>query len=121
MMRGSSLHNAPLPPTEVATGVGATPTISFSPPSGTTPDYYAVQVRTLEDVVDEADNIVSRRRLIASVLTTSTSVTLPAGLLEAGSYYHVLVAAQFGQELGAGRPHSHTSGYSRVPSGMFTP
>ena len=121
LVRNIRVNDALLPPTEVATGAGTTPTISFSSPSGFTPDSYVVQVRTLEDVVDEQANILSRRRLIASIVTTNTSVTLPAGILEAGSYYHVLVTAQSGQELDAGRPHSHTSGFTRAPSGMFTP
>lgn len=98
-----------------------TPTISFSPPAFGKPDYYAVNVRTLKDVVDADMNVLSRRRNVASISTTATSVTLPDGILEPGAYYVVQIRASYGQRLTEGASYQHEHGASRAMSGMFTP
>jgi hypothetical protein len=121
LVQDIQIDGAPLAASDVKTGVGMTPTISFSPPAFGKPDYYAVNVRTLEDVVDADMNVLSRRRNVASISTTATSVTLPDGILEPGAYYVVQIRASYGQRLTEGASYQHEHGASRAMSGMFTP
>lgn len=115
-----AVGGAPLAVTDIKTGVGTTPTISFSPPLFGTPDIYTVTVRTIDNVKDGNDTVISARRRIATFNTTSTSVTLPAGILEQGRYYHVLVRASLGIKL-TGGPYQHESPSSSATSGLFSP
>jgi hypothetical protein len=106
----------------VVSGVGTAPTLEYDPPTLGTPDYYEVTVRTLEDVVDDQQNILSRRRAIARLRTAATAVQLPGGLLVPGSYYYFQVRAVVGTTLAAlGRATSHTRGSAIAATGLVTP
>ena len=106
----------------VISDVGAAPTLEYDPPTLGAPDYYEITVRTLEDVVDDQQNILSRRRAIARLRTAATAVQLPAGLLEPGSYYYFQVRAVVGTTLAAlGRATGHTRGSAIAATGLVTP
>lgn len=103
---------------DVLTGVGTTPTISLSPPSLGTPDSYAIRVMRLEGpAAFEHGN----PDLIGIYETTTTSFTLPEGLLEPGAYYHLLVQARSGRRLGEARAYTHEQHAAVTTSGLFTP
>lgn len=121
LVQDITIAGKPSTPTDVQTGVGMTPTISFSPPLLGAPDYYTVIVRTIDDVKDANDDVISSRRRIGTVATTNTSVTLPADLLAPGGYYHVVVQARYGLKLNSGGAYQHDIGSSEATSGLFTP
>lgn len=120
-VRDIQISGAPLAATDVQSGLGTTPTLTFSPPEVGAPDSYSIQLRTLEDVLDDQGVVVSSRRTVATFYTTSTTVKIPDGILEPGSYYHFIINASFGLELGDGRPYQHNTGGARAASGLFTP
>ncbi|UQA57493.1 hypothetical protein [Polyangium aurulentum] len=68
------------------TGIGTTPTVSWSAPTQGKAAWYSVIVRKL-------DPMGGPTRSAGSIRTTETSVTLPPGLLETGSYYYLMVRA----------------------------
>lgn len=106
----------------VVSGVGTAPTLEFDPPTQGVPDYYEITVRTLEDVVDDQQNVLSRRRAIARLRTAATAVQLPDGLLTPGSYYYFQVRAVVGTTLAAlGRATGHTRGSATAATGLVTP
>ncbi|MBL9099516.1 MAG: hypothetical protein JNL82_01095 [Myxococcales bacterium] len=106
----------------VVTDVGATPVLEYDPPALGSPDYYEITVRTLEDVLDDQQNILSRRRAVAVLRTAATSVQIPPGVLEPGSYYYFQVRAVVGTTLAAlSRATGHTGGSATAATGLVTP
>jgi hypothetical protein len=106
----------------VVAGIGVTPTLSFAPSAIGAPDHYVITVRTVEDVLDGEGNPLSRRRAIARIFTESTSVQIPAGLLDPGSYYYFQVQAVVGGTLQAlARATGHAVGRATAATGLVTP
>jgi hypothetical protein len=99
---------------DVLTGVGTTPTISFSAPSLGTADSYAIVVMWIQGDGGYPEPI-------GTYETTATSFTLPAGLLEPGIYYHLQVEARSGRRHGEARAYSHAQHVASSTSGVFTP
>ena len=64
-----------------------------------------------------------KRTKIASISTDTTSVTIPEGLLEAGTYYFATVNAITFENWTAKSPNrlGVTTATSTTPSGLFTP
>lgn len=110
-----------LAPGATAAGVGSTPTIAWAAPSLGEPDRYLVQLRTVTDVVDEAGVLRSRRRVVAVFEQTGTSLTVPAGLLQAGHWYTARVAASVASTLGADGSYAEVQGRGLVSTGLFSP
>lgn len=75
----------------------------------------------LEDFYAADGSLLYKRRNIAGFLTTDTSVTLPAGLLSAGSYYKIEVQALMGADIDADGYTSTTSVTALNSTGPFTP
>jgi hypothetical protein len=120
--RALRINGEAAPGDAVVTGVGTTPTLSFEAPAFGTADYYIVRVRTLEDVVDADEVILSRRRLVATIATAATSVQVPAGVLEVGAYYAFDVLAVLGSPIDApNRTRTHAYARSSATSGLCTP
>lgn len=66
------------------TGVGLTPTVSFSPPALGTAAGYRVMIRRIEPMVGGS-------RFVASLYTPETSIEIPEGILFEGNYYYIRV------------------------------
>jgi hypothetical protein len=106
----------------VVEGVGATPTLTFSAPAIGAADFYRVTIRATDDVSDADDNVVSARRTVAQIYTLGTSVTVPEGVLKAGSYYHFVVNAYQGLPYPAtGRFESFETASASASTGLVTP
>jgi hypothetical protein len=71
------------------TGIGTTPTISWSPPRIGSPDVYSVTVTAVSNVAGE-----TRTPNVATIYTPETSVTLRPGILQAGQSYVFRVQAE---------------------------
>lgn len=71
------------------TGVGATPTLSWTAPATGAPTSYAVELFRLD-----AAGGATVRTPVATWLTAATSVALPPGLLAAGSTYYARITAR---------------------------
>ncbi|HNH50484.1 MAG TPA: hypothetical protein PKY30_25855, partial [Myxococcota bacterium] len=74
-----------------------------------------------EDFYDTNGSLLYRRRTIANILTTDTSVSLPAGLLSTGSYYKIEVQAVLGIDIDADAFASATTVTTLNSTGPFTP
>jgi hypothetical protein len=74
-----------MPTADWITGVGVTPTVSFSPPATGAAARYRVMIRRLEPM--------GATRLVGSLYTTETSIELPEGLLWEGELYYIRVFA----------------------------
>jgi len=73
------------------TANSTTPTISFDAPATGTADAYYVSIREL--------GTGGRGTLVATFLTTSTSIVVPAGVLTSGSSYFVEITAEANAEV----------------------
>ncbi|HET8732345.1 MAG TPA: hypothetical protein VFM45_01105, partial [Anaeromyxobacteraceae bacterium] len=71
------------------TGIGTTPTLSWSPPRVGTPDVYSITVTALANVGG-----TTRPVAIAKIYTPETSATVPPGILQAGQGYVLHVQAE---------------------------
>ncbi|AKT44077.1 hypothetical protein [Chondromyces crocatus] len=121
----SSLDLAPRlgPPTHVRindqdstaslTGVGLTPTISWSAPELGEPTTYRLTVRLL---LREGTS-----RIVATLLTASTQVRLPPGVLEMGEYYYVQVASERGSQPTSPYAMANSSDMAMAIANAFTP
>ena len=119
--RNPRIAGQPAPASSVTTEVGLTPTFGFDPPTLGNPDYYVVQIRTIDNVVD-GDEILSSRRTVATLRTTATSMQIPAGVLVPGAFYTIEVIARSGVALTApARPLTHDLADASTSSGIFSP
>lgn len=100
---------------ETMTGVGASPTVSFSPPATGTPSAYAVFIRR----VDPMDS--SLVATVAVVRTESTTVTIPPGILEKGTYYYLRIASETGRDLDVPHKARPDSAYAEAVTGLIAP
>lgn len=89
--RAVRVHGASVPPStpNVTTLNSATPTLSWSAPSQGTPDFYRVQV--VEYVVRSPGNVALYSQL--NLMTSSTTATIPEGVLLPGHLYVLRVVA----------------------------
>ena len=97
------------------TGVGLTPTVSWSAPTPGASVRYQVAVRRI-------DGAFGSGRFVARFLVkTGTSITVPPALLAAGSSYFVRVTAQTtGSATSPFKPPA-SGGTATAISGVFTP
>jgi hypothetical protein len=103
------------------TGVGTTPTISWSAPALGSPDRYAVTLVRL--FVGVAGQTVAES--VANLRTRSRAVTIPPGILQAGERYYALVTAAVGSpvpyEALRGRGIRTGYGYATAITAAFEP
>lgn len=100
-------------------GVGPTPTISFEPPETGSPDTYLIRVISLKDLKD-LEGTALDQRAIGSIETTATTLTLPAGLLQEGSFYYLQIVARRGEKLGSVVPYTHDQALATAYSAIFS-
>ncbi|HEU4533155.1 MAG TPA: hypothetical protein VFS00_03520, partial [Polyangiaceae bacterium] len=123
LARNVTLNGQPAPAGALTAGVGLTPTVSFEPPSFGTPTSYRVRVNKIRIDRSNPDNEVASAGAVAAIELRGTTVTLPAGLLEAGSSYYVQVEANVREPSPSGSPFRrgpHTAS-STTFTGVFTP
>jgi hypothetical protein len=97
------------------TGVGSSPTISWSSPAIGTPTLYQLNIYQLTNV-----NGGTRRHLVASLFTSNTSVTLP-NLLTAGNASVIVLVAESGPSVGAPLKTTDPESEVLVSSGVLQP
>jgi hypothetical protein len=107
---------------KITSGVGATPEIAFQPPSLGTPDHYRIRVLQLDDE-KLADGSTLPRRVILTMDTTATSVTIPPGFLLPEKHYYFQVAALSEPGRDPSRPYRYParSFTAQTYSGVVTP
>jgi hypothetical protein len=91
------------PLTATQTGVGVTPTVAWSVPATGTPSGYYVFVYKLAN-----SGGATQSARLASIVTTTTSIVLPPGLLTSGAEY-VLVISAIGSPIDANTKPFHLS------------
>jgi hypothetical protein len=120
--RNITVNGQPAPLTGVSAGVGLTPTIAFEPPSVGAPAFYTIRVIEINDRKDAEGRIIQRNRRPAFFQLTSTSLALPAGVLQAGKHYALEVAANADNNAGGSffrfGPRSTSA---TTFTGIFTP
>jgi ZU5 domain len=105
-------------------GIGLTPTLTWAAPSIGSSPFYRIDVSQL--AINSQNKTVSRP--VASLITTDTSLTLPAGILTSGTHYvftitaTVSTSAQSAAQLASSPFKSGLDlGYAFLSSGVFTP
>lgn len=107
-----TVGGASIPPDTTGDGVGLTPEIRFDPVEGAA--FYTVVV------TDHTDVGPARRLAVARLQTAGTSVTIPDGVLQEGSFYSVqVVASAEGNPLTEEYFFDHAT--SGATTGPFTP
>lgn len=92
-------------------GVGQSPTLSWTAPSSGTAHFYVVTVTKLLPT----GGFGQRRQVVATLLTTATSVVIPPDVLEAGQYYTFTIASRHARGIDAARtPLRRALPYSSV-------
>lgn len=99
-------------------GMGLTPTLSWSPPRVGTPDLYRVVVRRLGV---SANGRRTTSTVVATLTTRHASLTLPPGILALGETYTFSVAATKGISPAAPLRTGLGVVQARTASGNFTP
>lgn len=99
--------------TDILGAVGASPVVSWSAPALGTASGYFITLRKMEPQ--------SAARTVALIHTAETSVQIPPGLLEAGSYYYMRIASETGTD--ETKPFKSGTTYARTDavSGVITP
>ncbi len=120
IVRDVRVNGMTMSPSSQNTGVGTTPTVSFTAPSFGNADGYSVAVVLLDDTTD-IDGALRRSRTVGAIRTRDTTVTIPEGLLQPGSYYYLRVLATHGQTPTAVNPYTHELAYSSAITGIMTP
>lgn len=107
---------------QITTGVGNTPAVSWDAPTLGTPSYYRVTVYDLKDLTG-ADGTTSFRRIVGTMITKGTQVTIPAGVLQTGTNYYIQVAAEVEANYDSGKPFviSQHAASARMFTGVVTP
>jgi hypothetical protein len=120
--RNVTVNGEPTPFDRVRVGVGTTPVVAFEPPALGTPTYYEIYVVETDDRKDAAGRFAEPNRRLASVRTTRTALSVPAGVLEAGKHYYLLVtaAADDGPADNPFRTGLHAASATTF-TGIFTP
>jgi hypothetical protein len=98
-------------PLDLSASAGPTPTVSFSPPSIGSPDAYVIEV--VEAGVPGIEGGVD---LVANIVTSATSFTLPSGLLRPSGRYGFNVRARKGGSAAAPYRWWRTTGYGEARS-----
>jgi hypothetical protein len=95
-------------------GVGAAPTVRWSPPSLGTPAIYTVTIRRL-------DPMGGLTRTVASFWTNETSLAIPPGLMAPGAFYYVRVGT--GGQWNPKSPfkRGNTSAFAAAVTGVVSP
>lgn len=99
---------------DTLTGVGYTPTVTFSPPEKGTPAVYIIAIRRL-------DPGGSTTRTTAIFSTTDTTLRIPEGLLDFGYYYYLRISVRSNFDITHPFKSSTTNAYASALSGILTP
>ncbi|MDC3961855.1 hypothetical protein [Polyangium jinanense] len=119
--RNVKLDGKTLPVAQPTTAIGMTPTVTWDPPATGTPHHYRVVVVLLDDVTNPM-GYLSPRTSVLVAKTTETSFVIPAGVLQAGRYYHVQVSALVGDPFEKPfQPSAGTLAVAQTYTGIFTP
>lgn len=96
------------------TGIGTSPTITWTAPALGKPEAYVVTVYEVQE---------GQRRTATHIITTGVSVRVPPGLLKQGSLYYVKVTAQTGYD--PKNPYAtsqnYNYAYADALSGLLSP
>lgn len=103
-----------LPAQDMLSGVGFSPTITFTPPSLGTPAVYIVAIRRL-------DPGGSTTRTTAVFSTTETKLRIPDGLLDFGYYYYLRVSVRANFDIAHPFKSGITNAYASALTGVLTP
>jgi hypothetical protein len=103
-----------MPAYDTLSGIGFTPTLTFSPPSVGTPAVYIIAVRRL-------DPGGATTRTTAIFSTTEPTLQIPAGTLDFGYYYYfrITVRAQF--DVNQPFKSGTTNAFASSLTGVLTP
>jgi len=107
---------------QIMTGVGTSPTVSWDAPSIGTPSKYRVLVIDLTDLTG-LDGATSSRRTVATMETKGTQVTIPDGIMTAGTNYYFQVTAYAQDKYDSGKPFvfAQHEAAARMFTGVVTP
>lgn len=103
-----------------ASGVGLTPTLSWTAPALGPPTSYSVRAVRLFP----AEYDVVAYETMALIVTTSTSVRVPPGVLSKGQYYFFVITSLLNSGIDANEhPYRNTlpSGWAQVATARFSP
>lgn len=103
-----------MPAQDTLTGIGFTPTVTFSPPSLGTPAVYIIAIRRL-------DPGGATTRTIAVFSTTDTTLRIPDGLLDFGYYYYFRVSVRASFDTTKPFKSGTTNAYASALTGVLTP
>ena len=103
-----------MPAHDTLTGIGFSPTITFSPPSVGTPAAYIVAIRRL-------DPGGSTTRTMAIFSTTEPMLRIPEGLLDFGYYYYFRISVRANFDIAQPFKSSTTNAYASALTGVLTP
>ncbi len=106
------INDTPAP--DMLSGIGFSPTITFSPPSLGTPAVYIVAIRRL-------DPGGSTTRTTAIFSTTETKLRIPEGLLDFGYYYYIRVSVRANFDIAHPFKSGTTNAYASALTGILTP
>lgn len=107
---------------QITTAVGTAPVITWDAPSIGTPTHYRVAVIDLKDMTG-LDGTPSFRRTVATMYTKGTQVTVPDGIMQAGTNYYIQVTADMADAYDSSKPFvdAQRLASSRMFSGVVTP
>jgi hypothetical protein len=122
LARSVTVAGQAAPVDKITSGVGVMPTIAFQPPSIGKPDAYQILVMQLDGLTASAFGTIFPS-VVASIFTTATSVTIPAGVLQSGKHYYFRVRAIAAPGFDLAKPFAYqtTSASSQTYTGVVTP
>ncbi|MCU0686000.1 MAG: hypothetical protein MUF34_27770, partial [Polyangiaceae bacterium] len=123
LARNVTFNGQPAPVGALTPGVGLTPAIAFEPPTLGTPSSYRVIVNQVVLDRSNAGTEFAYGVSIANVTLDGTALTLPAGILEAGTTYYLQVEARVREPLPSKSPFRTGPHFasSTTFTGAFTP
>ncbi len=102
------------PAQDTLSGIGFSPTITFTPPSLGTPAVYIIAIRRL-------DPGGSTTRTTAIFSTTETTLRIPEGLLDFGYYYYLRISVRANFDITHPFKSGTTNAYAAALTGVLTP
>jgi hypothetical protein len=111
--RQVTVNGKAAPADGITKGVGQAPVIAFQPPSLGKPDFYTIRAVQLDDEMDATSAVIGHRTVL-SISTTSTSVTIPSGVLESGKHYSFEITAAVAPGRDSARPFAYNEHDARA-------
>lgn len=103
-----------MPAQDTLTGIGFSPTITFTPPAIGTPAVYIIAIRKLDP-----GGGTTRTEAIFS--TTDTTLQIPEGVLDFGYYYYFRVSVRAAFDINHPFKSGTTNAYASALTGVVTP